>query len=213
MAREAIIQEDTVIKGKIRNCRQMEIRGYFEGELAAEEVLVHQGGTFYGTLKSERADVAGSVQGEVFVKNLISIRSSGSVNGHVRYGQLAMEMGADLGAELRNVPPRLEGDLDINVKRGKSAVVTTEIITAVDPDDTPDHLTYSVSNEVNGFVALAKEAGRAVPHFTQADIETARVLFVHNGSPEAAANFDIAVADASGATSGRAQTVHVHVRD
>ncbi len=213
MAREAIIQEDTVIKGKIRNCRQMEIRGYFEGELAAEEVNVHKGGTFYGTLKSDRADVAGSVQGEVFVKNLISIRASGSVNGHVNYGQLAMEMGADLSAELRNVPPRLEGDLDITVRRGKSVVVTTEDITAVDPDDTPDHLIYTVSNLVNGFIALSNNKGTAVAHFTQADIEAARVLFVHNGNPGHTANFDVMVADDSGGTSGQAQTVTVHVRD
>ncbi len=191
----------------------MEIRGYFEGELAAEEVNVHQGGTFYGTLKSDRADVAGSVQGEVFVKNLISIRSSGSVNGQVRYGQLAMEMGADLSAELRNVPPRLEGDLDISVKRGKSVIITTEDITAVDPDDTPDHLTYTVSNLVNGFVALSKDKGTAVEHFTQADIEAARVLFVHNGAGGQTANFDVMVADDSGGTSGKALTVTVHVRD
>ncbi len=213
MAREAIIQEDTVIKGKIRNCRQMEIRGYFEGDLAAEEVLVQQGGTFFGTLKSDRADVAGSVQGEVFVKNLISIRSSGSVNGNVRYGQLAMEMGADLSAELRNVPPRLEGDLDITVRRGKSVVVTTEDVTAVDPDDTPDHLTYTVSNATGGWLALASAKGSAVSSFTQADIEAGRVLFVHDGRGGDAANFDIFVADDSGGTSGRAQTVQVHVRD
>jgi cytoskeletal protein CcmA (bactofilin family) len=213
VAREAIIQEDTVIKGKIRNCRQMEIRGYFEGELAAEEVNVHKGGTFYGTLKSDRADVAGSVQGEVFVKNLISIRASGSVNGQVRYGQLAMEMGADLTAELRNVPPRLAGDLDITVKRGKTVVVTTEDITAIDPDDTPDNLTYTVSNAINGFVALLPEKNTAVENFTQADIEAGRVVFAHNGASGASANFDIMVADDSGATSGRAQTVTVHVKD
>ncbi len=213
MAREAIIQEDTVIKGKIRNCRHMEIRGYFEGELAAEEVSVREGGMFYGTLKSDHADVAGSVQGEVFVKNLISIRSSGSVNGHVRYGQLAMEMGADLSAELRNVPPRLEGILDISVRRGKSVIITTEDITAVDPDDTPDHLTYTVSNLTNGFVALAKDKGAAVEHFTQADIEAGRVLFVQNGNPGQTASFDVMVADDSGGSSGQAQTVHVHVKD
>jgi cytoskeletal protein CcmA (bactofilin family) len=207
-----IIQEDTVIKGKIRNCRQMEIRGYFEGELAAEDVLVHQGGTFYGMLKSDRADVAGSVQGEVFVKNLISIRSSGSVNGNVRYGQLAMEMGADLSAELRNVPPRLEGDLDITVRRGRSIVITTDHITAVDPDDTPDHLTYTVSNPSGGFVALTSKPGMAVTSFTQADIEAGRVLFAHNGGSGSSASFGIVVADDSGATSGRAQTVHVHVK-
>ena len=212
MAREAIIQEDTIIKGKIRNCRQMEIHGFVEGELAAETVLVHQGGTFYGTLKSDQADVAGSVQGEIFVKNLISIRSSGSVNGHVRYGQLAMEMGADLSAELRNVPPRLSGDLDITVKRGRSVIITTEDITAVDPDDTPDHLTYTVSNANNGFVSLASQAGVSIVHFTQEDIEAGRVLFAHDGGDSSAASFDVIVADDSGATSGNSQTVHVHVK-
>src|SRR3974390_73972 len=159
MARDAIIQEDTIIKGKIRNCRQMEIRGYFEGDLAAQEVVVRPGGTFFGTLKSDTADVAGSVQGEVFVKNLISIRSSGSVNGHVRYGQLAMEMGADLSAELRNVPPRLARGLHLTVRRGRSLIIPPEDIPAVDPDDTPDHLTYPVTTPRNGFVSLAGQAG------------------------------------------------------
>jgi cytoskeletal protein CcmA (bactofilin family) len=212
VARDAIIQEDTIIKGKIRNCRQMEIHGFVEGELAAESVLVHQGGTFYGTLKTDQADVAGSVQGEVFVKNLISIRSSGSVNGHVRYGQLAMEMGADLSAELRNVPPRLSGDFDITVRRGRSVIITTDDITAVDPDDTPDHLTYTVTNPLNGFVSLTHQAGTPIETFTQADIEAARVLFVHDGGDSATASFDVVVADDSGATSGASQTVHVHVR-
>jgi cytoskeletal protein CcmA (bactofilin family) len=212
MTREAIIQEDTIIKGKIKNCRQMEIRGFVEGELAAESVLIHQGGTFYGTLKTDQADIAGSLQGEVFVKNLISIRSSGSVNGNVRYGQLAMEMGADLSADLRNVPPRLAGDFDITVKRGKSVVITTEDITAIDPDDAPDNLTYSVSNAINGCVSLATAPGRPVANFSQADIEAGRVLFVHDGSANASANFDVLVMDDSGATSGRAQTVTVHVK-
>ncbi len=213
MAREAIIQEDTIIKGKIRNCRQMEIRGFVEGELAAESVLIHQGGTFYGTLKTDQADIAGSLQGEVFVKNLISIRSSGSVNGNVRYGQLAMEMGADLSAELRNVPPRLAGDLDITVRRGRSVVITTEDITAIDPDDGADALTYTVSNAINGFVVLTGAAGQPVTNFTQADIEAGRVLFAHDGGASTSANFDVLVTDDSGATSGRAQTVTVHIKD
>lgn len=122
-------------------------------------------------------------------------------------------MGADLSAELRNVPPRLAGDLDITVQRGKSVVITTDDINAVDPDDTPDHLTYKVSNPANGFVSLASQAGTPIVTFTQADIEAGRVLFVHNGGDSVAASFDVVVADASGAASGALQTVHVHVRD
>ncbi len=52
----------------------------------------------------------------------------------------------------------------------------------------------------------------SVINFTQADIEAGRVLFVHDGGDSTSANFDVLVADDSGATSGRAQTVTVHVK-
>ena len=105
-----------------------------------------------------------------------------------------------------------QGDLDITVKRGKSVVITTEDITAVDPDDTPDHLTYTVSNQRNGFASLSAQAGTPIVNFTQADIEAGRVLFVHDGGDSTTASFDVVVEDDSGATSGASQTVHVHVK-
>jgi len=88
VAREAIIQEDTVIKGKSVIAGRFEIRGYFEGELTAEEVNVHKGGTFYGTLKSDRADVAGSVQGEVFVKTSSTSAALARSTGRFAMGSL-----------------------------------------------------------------------------------------------------------------------------
>src|SRR5262245_23551815 len=42
-----IVREDTAIKGEIRNCRQLEVYGYVEGDIAAGNVLVHQGGRCY----------------------------------------------------------------------------------------------------------------------------------------------------------------------
>lgn len=210
--RGAVIQEDTTIVGKIRNCRQIEIRGYVEGDLVAESVVVHEGGRLHGTVKADTAEVLGTLQGDVSVKNLISIRSSGSVNGNVRYGQLAMEMGADLSAELRNAPPRLAGDLNLTVRRGKSVEITTEDVTAFDPDDDADHLTYTVSNVKHGFLALTAAARTPVERFTQADIERGRVIFVHDGGDSALASFDIVVADDDGATSGAAQTVTITVK-
>ena len=94
-----------ILKGEIRNCRQMEVYGYVEGDVAAQSLLVHQGGRCFGTVKTDQAEIHGTVQGDVVVKHLINIRSSGSVTGNVQYGQLAMEVGANLSAEVRNVPP------------------------------------------------------------------------------------------------------------
>ncbi len=211
-SREAVIQEDTTVVGKIRNCRQIEIYGYVEGDVVADSVIVREKGRLHGTVKTGTADVLGTLQGDVSVKSLITIRSTGSVNGHVRYGQLAMEMGGDLSAELRNAPPRLAGDLNLTVMRGKSVEVTTEDLTAFDPDDDAEHLTYTISNIIHGHIARVKEKGTPIRNFTQADIERGQIIFVHDGSSNETATFDATVSDDDGATSGAAQTVTITVR-
>jgi len=78
-----IVTEDTVIRGvrELRNCRQLEVFGYLEGEVAAKSVLVHPNGRLFGKVKSDNAEIHGTLQGEVVVKNLIDIRSSGNVSG------------------------------------------------------------------------------------------------------------------------------------
>jgi cytoskeletal protein CcmA (bactofilin family) len=207
-----VVREDTIIKGEIRNCRQMEVYGYVEGDVAAQSLVVHPSGQCYGTVKTESAEIRGTLQGNVAVTHLISIRDTGSVTGNVQYGQLAMEPGGNLSAEVRNVPPAIAGDLDLTVDKGRSVRVTLEDLHAVDPDDEAKDLVFSVSNTRNGVVTLAGGAGRPITKFTQADLNSGRVNFTHDGSATKSASFDVVVTDHTGASSGAAQTVKVHVR-
>ena len=88
--------------------------------------------------------------------------------------------------------------------------ITPQDLTAYDPDDTAQNLTFTISNARNGFITLA--GGRTpVSRFTQADLTSGKVSFTHDGTNTQAASFDVVVADRSGATSGAAQTVKVHV--
>ena len=206
-----IVREDTAIKGQISNCRQIEIYGYVEGEVAAQVVLVHQGGRCYGTIKAESAEIHGDLQGDVIVRNLISIRTTGSVSGNVQYGQLAMEMGGSLSAQVRNVPPSISGDLDVTVDKGRSVRITRQDLNALDPDDRAQDLIFTVSNARNGYITLSGSPARPVSRFTQADLEGGSVHFMHDGTDTAAASFDVVVADRAGASSS-AQTVRVAVR-
>jgi cytoskeletal protein CcmA (bactofilin family) len=207
-----VVREDTIIQGEIRRCHQVEIYGYVEGQLAADKLLVHQGGQCYGTVQTDSAEIHGTLQGDVFVTNLINIRSSGSVSGNVQYGQLAMEPGGNLSADVRNVPPQLSGDLDLAVERGQSVRITLQDLNAVDPDDGDKDLTFTVSRPRNGFVTLANAPKRPVTRFTQADLQNGGVLFTHDGTATEAASFEVVVADRSGATAGASQTVKVAVR-
>ena len=206
-----VVREDTAIMGEIRNCQRIEIYGYVEGQIAAESILVHQGGRFFGTVKSNSADVHGTMQGDVFVKHLINIRSSGSVSGKVQYGQLALEAGGSLSAEVRNVPPTIGGDLGLTVDRGRTVTITLEDLRAIDPDDTATDLVFSVSNAKNGFVSLSRTPAEPVTRFSQADLQNGTVIFRHDGTQSRKASFDVVVADHAGATSGNARTVQVSV--
>ncbi len=209
----ALIDENTQIFGEIQNCTRIEIHGYVEGDLVTDMTVIHPGGKFYGKLETENADVNGSVQGDIFVKQLMNVGSTGAVNGNVQYGQLSVESGGHISAEFRNVPPELAGDLDLTVDKGKSVEITTTDLTAFDPDDDAEDLTYTVSNVTNGFIALSAKPKDPVKKFTQADLESGKVSFVHDGTETTKASFDVVVADNDGATSGAAQTVNVTVRN
>lgn len=207
----AIISGDTVLKGRITHCKLLEVHGYIEGEVDTERLIVHPGGRVFGTVKAENADISGTLQGNVAIKQLIRIGASGAVNGQVQYGRISLEAGAELSADLRNVPPEISGDLDLVVRRGRSVRITTMDLTAVDPDDSASNLNFSVLNATNGFLAMNGAPGRPVETFTQADLEGGHVVFAHDGNGAATASFDIVVADANGATSGAAKTVKVAV--
>jgi cytoskeletal protein CcmA (bactofilin family) len=209
-----IVTEDTVIRGvrELRNCRQLEVFGYLEGDVAAKSVLVHPNGRLFGKLKSDNAEIHGTLQGDVIVRNLMDIRSSGNVSGNIQYGKLALEMGGNLSAEVRNIPPSLAGDMQIEVSKGGSVPITLQDLNALDPDDSAKDLRFSISNVRNGYLALASAPRRSVTMFTQADLESGQVSFVHDGRGNGPAAFDIMVADRSGGTSGAPQTVRVAVR-
>ena len=210
-----IITEDTVIRGvrEMRNCRRLEVHGYVEGDVAARDVLVHKTGRLFGTVTTDTAEIHGTLQGDVAVKNLIDIRSSGNVSGNVKYGRLALEMGGNLTAEMRNVPPSVGGDLNLEVAKGHTVPITMQDVTAMDPDDAATDLKFTVTKAKNGFVALLSAPKRAVSTFTQADLEAGRVAFTHDDTNGGTAGFDIVVADHTGATSGTAKTVTVAVRN
>jgi cytoskeletal protein CcmA (bactofilin family) len=209
--REALIQGDTIVKGTILNAGVIDVYGYVEGNVATKELRVHEGGRLAGKLRADTAEVHGTLQGEAVVKRLIRITSTGVVEGDIRYGSLALEAGGDLSAELRNIPPEIAGDLELVVARGKSVTVTVMDLMAVDPDHSADALTFTVSNPTGGWVALTDAPRDAVTSFKQADIDAARVQFVHDGSEGRWAGFDVVVVDGAGAASGAAQTVKVAV--
>jgi len=208
---QIVIQKGTILQGDVRNCRQIDVAGEVRGDIAADHVVVHEGGRIDGTVRSVTLTVHGYLIGGVTVRGLLSIAATGSVVGQIRYGQLGIEPGGNLEADVRNIPPRLAGDHTIEVKRGGIGAITVEDLEAVDPDDPAEDLQFTVFNPTRGYVARSVDPGVPISSFTQADINAGDIVFVHDGSRSARASFDVVCGDAKGATSGQPQTVRVDV--
>ena len=207
------IANDAEIAADIRNCNVLEIFGTLEGDIVASTVTVHKGGRLSGRVRANTMDVHGSVEGEVVVRERISINAGASVRGDVRYGRMVLDPDGDLTAKVKNVPPELTGDFSVSVRRGQHVVLTSEDIAAIDPDNTADELVYTVSDVRGGHVAVLPDVTRAAVHFTQADLNRSAVVFVHDGGADRQARFDVVVHDAEGASSGKPRTVDVTVLD
>ncbi len=205
------IAADTEFAADVRNCRKLEVYGILEGDVMADETVVHEGGRMSGRLRTNTLEVKGVIEGNVVVRNLITIRKTGAVTGDVHYGRMMLEPGGELSAKVKNVPPELVGDFSISVRRGQHVVVTTEDIAAIDPDNTADELIYTVTSIRGGHIAFESASGTAVTSFTQADLSQNRILFVHDGGPERTCWFDVVVHDAEGASSGRPRRVDARV--
>ncbi len=207
-----VVAPDMAIKGTVNNCQSIEVQGYLEGEITAKSVLITEGGRVFGRIKAETAEIRGQMQGDAFIRNVLQIGATGDVSGNVRYGQLAMELGAKLSADVRNIPPAVFGDLEVTVVRGQSVRVTVADLTAVDPDDAAADIVYTVVATTGGWLESASAAGQPVPTFSQADLEAGSISFRHDGSPGSTASFAVIASDRSGATSGDPKTVRVIVR-
>lgn len=194
------IGPDLVIKGRINRCGVLDVYGYIEGGVDAALLRIHPGGRVFGTVRADTAEVYGHLQGDVRIKTLISIGSTGSVSGSVRYGQLALAAGGELSADVRNVPPEIHGDLQVAVRRGRTVPITLSDLDIVDPDDAPENVVITVSGVTAGHIARAPDPGVAIETFTQADIAAGHIVFVSDGSAADAGGFDVAVKDKAGAS-------------
>ena len=106
-----------------------------------------------------------------------------------------------------NVGPTLAANLPLDVTEGTSGSITSSLLAATDPDDTPADLTYTVSaGPDQGQLEFSDAPGVAITQFTQADIDNGRVVYVHNGSePPPTDSFDFSLAD--GGENGAAPVV------
>ncbi|UFZ08664.1 VCBS domain-containing protein [Bradyrhizobium ontarionense] len=105
--------------------------------------------------------------------------------------------------------PVLSGDASVALLQGTSTAITTADLNVTDIDNTVSQLTFNVSSTVHGYVALSGAPSVAVTSFTQTQLASGQVIFVHDATQNPAASFTVTATDGSLTTAGMAVNVAV----
>jgi cytoskeletal protein CcmA (bactofilin family) len=95
-----VIGKGTRVTGQIADCAKLEIQGTVEGTIVAEAVVIRGSGMMIGELHAVHAEVHGRFEGRLYVRNVLDIRSTGSVEGELSYGKLAVAMGGHIAGQV-----------------------------------------------------------------------------------------------------------------
>ena len=93
------IESSTKVKGEILSDGDFRIDGTLEGSIKTKgKVVVGKEGTIKGAVSCSNADVEGKINGNLFVSQILSLRSTSIIDGDVKIGKLIVESGATFNA-------------------------------------------------------------------------------------------------------------------
>lgn len=102
-----------------------------------------------------------------------------------------------------NDAPTITHNLGLQLIQGESKLVTSELLTVSDDDNTPVQLLYTiVTAPVNGQLKKSGTAIASSGTFTQADINAGLISYDHDGFNGAIDSFTFTITDGSGANIG-----------
>ncbi len=105
--KKLIVGRDIKLTGNIGSCERIIVEGDVEAELTdCREIEVSSNGTFNGEADVEKAIISGKFEGQLTVRNTLSVRSGGRVAGTIRFGQLEVEPGGEIVGDIGTVSDR-----------------------------------------------------------------------------------------------------------
>ncbi|CAN0029535.1 unnamed protein product, partial [Ectocarpus sp. 12 AP-2014] len=101
-AGRVIIGQGITVKGDIKNCEEVIVRGFFDaGNVEAKTVVVEADGVLTGATKAQNAKIAGKFDGHLRLTEGLNVTSSGEAKGTIRYRGIQVENGGKLFGDIQ----------------------------------------------------------------------------------------------------------------
>jgi cytoskeletal protein CcmA (bactofilin family) len=103
-AKTSVLAADLVVTGIIATEGALEIHGKVEGEVAADALVVGQTGSVTGKARANRADIRGTLNGDLACTDLM-LRASADLQADTTCVSLTVETGAKVQGMFKRPPP------------------------------------------------------------------------------------------------------------
>ena len=98
------ISSGTVIKGEIMSPYDIRIDGTFDGKVQSKgRVVVGETAVVKGDIVCENIDLWGKVEGNIYVKDTLSLMEGCAVDGNLHIRRLAVELGSTFNGNCRMI--------------------------------------------------------------------------------------------------------------
>lgn len=92
--RKLIVGREISLSGEIAACDILVVEGTVEAKLREGRAIeVTDSGLFKGSVEIDEADIGGRFEGDISVRGTLRVRSTGRIQGNIRYGVLEVEQG------------------------------------------------------------------------------------------------------------------------
>lgn len=112
--RKLIVGRSIELSGVITSCDKLVVEGTVEANIEGARIIeVAQGGVFRGKASVDEADISGLFDGELLATKRLIVRSTGQIQGTVRYAGIVIEPGGELHGNVQVIdegttePPQL----------------------------------------------------------------------------------------------------------
>lgn len=103
--KKLIVGRDISLSGNITACERLIVEGSVEANLTdAIAIEVSETGSFKGSAEVEEAEIGGNFEGGLTVRKKLTVRSTGRIQGTVRYGRLVVELGGEISGTVEVLP-------------------------------------------------------------------------------------------------------------
>lgn len=98
------ISAGTVIKGEILSPNDIRIDGTFEGKVTSKgRVVLGETAVVKGDIVCVNIDLWGKVDGNIYVKDTLSLKEGCTMNGNLHVRRLSVELGATFNGSCRTI--------------------------------------------------------------------------------------------------------------